>query len=123
LPPWYLSTLAKLIYLAFGFALLYLLNKYYERKLSGEKLRFQLENERLVHEHQIQLENQRLLSENQIKNKELANATLQLVQKNEILQEIKDELIEIRKTGDHTLTGKDFQMFMKQINENLNDKK
>ena len=122
LPPWYLSTMAKLIYLVLVFTLLYLLNKYYERKLTGEKQRFQLENERLVHEHQIQLENQRLHSENQIKNKELANATLQLVQKNEILQDIKDELIEIRKTGDHTLTGKDFQMFMKQINENLTTK-
>ncbi|MBK9564001.1 MAG: hypothetical protein IPO37_01985 [Saprospiraceae bacterium] len=122
LPPWYLSTMAKLIYLVLVFTLLYLLNKYYERKLTGEKQRFQLENERLVHKHQIQLENQRLHSENQIKNKELANATLQLVQKNEILQDIKDELIEIRKTGDHTLTGKDFQMFMKQINENLTTK-
>jgi DNA-binding CsgD family transcriptional regulator len=122
LPPWYLGLIAKFIYILIGIVMLYMVNKYYEKKLKTEKFRHMKENERLVREHRIQMDNQRLVSENQIKNKELANATLQLVQKNEILQEIKDELIEIRKTGDHTLTTKDFQIFMKQINENLTTK-
>lgn len=119
LPPWYLSSMAKIFYFILALGLLFLLNKYYEKKLKTEKQKYQLENDRLVREHQIQLENQRLISENLIKNKELANATLQLVQKNETLQDIKEELIEIRKTGDQTLTTKDFQLLMKQINENL----
>jgi len=65
------------------------------------------------------MENDKLMQDNIIKNKELANATMHLIQKNELLQEIKEELIDVRKTGDHTLTTKDFQNLMKLINENM----
>jgi len=87
--------------------------------LTQEKQKLEAENARLLREHKYQIENDRLIQDNIIKNKELANATMHLIQKNELLQEIKEELIDVRKTGDHTLTTKDFQNLMKLINENM----
>jgi len=119
LPPIYKSKWAAVIYIILiGFGL-YLIKKYFNKKLTQEKLKIEAENERLLREHKYQLENDRLIQDNIAKNKELANTTMHLIQKNELLQEIKEELIDVRKTGDHTLTTKDFQNLMKIINENM----
>jgi DNA-binding CsgD family transcriptional regulator len=119
LPPFYKSKWASLFYIVLiGFAL-YLLKKYFDKKLTQEKQKLEAENTRLLREHKYQMENDKLMQDNIIKNKELANATMHLIQKNELLQEIKEELIDVRKTGDHTLTTKDFQNLMKLINENM----
>jgi DNA-binding CsgD family transcriptional regulator len=120
LPPFYKSRWAGLFYIILiGFGI-YLSKKYFDKKLAQEKLKLEAENARLLREHKYQMENDKLMQDNIIKNKELANATMHLIQKNELLQEIKEELIDVRKTGDHTLTTKDFQNLMKLINENMN---
>jgi len=119
LPPFYKSIWAGFIYILLLGFLLYLFKRYFDTKLTKEKLKLEVENDRLLREHKYQLENDRLIQDNIIKNKELANATMHLIQKNELLQEIKEELIDVRKTGDHTLTTKDFQNLMKLINENM----
>ena len=96
-----------------------MLKEYIKKIISKEKIKLEIENERLLREHKYVLENDRLTHDNIIKSKELANSTMHLIQKNELLQEIKAELIDVRKTGDHTLTAKDFQNLMKLINENM----
>jgi ligand-binding sensor domain-containing protein len=119
LPPWYKSKLLLLLYgLLFGFGLWWL-KRYFDHQLAVQKEKLNAENARLMRERLIELENDRLVQDNLTKSKELANATMHLVQKNELLQEIKEELIQIRKSGDQILTTKDFQVMMKQINENL----
>ncbi len=126
LQPWYLNTVAKIFYFLILCTLLFIINKYYIKKLKTEKEKYLQENNRLIREHHIQIENQRLQNENLIKNKELANATLHLIQKNETLLEIKEELMAVRKTSEHKLDTEYFQLIMKQINDNLtlqNDKK
>ncbi|MBK6566996.1 MAG: hypothetical protein IPG18_17795 [Saprospiraceae bacterium] len=119
MPPWYTSNPAKMLYFSLLMLLLFVVKKYYDNKLISERNSYELNKTRLVKEHEMEIENQRLVHENRLKNKELANTALQLVQKNEILQEIKDELIQIRKSSNHTLTTSDFQVMMKQINESL----
>jgi DNA-binding CsgD family transcriptional regulator len=119
LHPWYQSDFAKFLYFIILLLGFYGLKKYFDRKLKIEKLKLEEENERLLREHKYQIENDRLVYENINKSKELANATMHLIQKNELLQEIKEELIDVRKTGDHTLTAKDFQNLMKLINTNM----
>jgi ligand-binding sensor domain-containing protein/DNA-binding CsgD family transcriptional regulator len=119
LQPWYFSKLAWFFYVLLFFGALKLLKIYFDKKLTQEKIRLESENERLLREHKYELENNRLIQDNLLKSKELANATMHLVQKNELLQEIKEELIDVRKTGDHTLTTKDFQNLMKIINQNM----
>ena len=119
LPPWYKSKIAYLIYLMLCLLLLWLINRYFERQLQAQTQKLNIENERQLREQKIEMENDKLLQENLIKSKELANSTMHLIQKNELLQEIKEELIQIRKSGDQILTTKDFQIMMKQINDNL----
>ncbi|MBK8518386.1 MAG: hypothetical protein IPL55_19515 [Saprospiraceae bacterium] len=111
--------MAWFFYVLLFFGALKLLKIYFDKKLTQEKIRLESENERLLREHKYELENNRLIQDNLLKSKELANATMHLVQKNELLQEIKEELIDVRKTGDHTLTTKDFQNLMKIINQNM----
>lgn len=119
LPPWYRSTLAFVFYFLLSFFLLLYIKKYFDRKLEIQTKKLNAENERRLREQKIAMENDRLQQENLTKSKELANSTMHLIQKNELLQEIKEELIQIRKSGDQILTTKDFQIMMKQINDNL----
>ncbi len=119
LPPWYKSKLAYFIYLLIGLLMLWYTNRYFENQIQQRTQKLNAENERLLREQKIALENDRLLQDNLLKSKELANSTMHLIQKNELLQEIKEELIQIRKSGDQILTTKDFQIMMKQINDNL----
>ena len=119
LPPWYQSSLAMFLYFCSFIFLIYMLKEYIKKIISKEKIKLEIENERLLREHKYVLENDRLTHDNILKSKELANSTMHLIQKNELLQEIKAELIDVRKTGDHTLTAKDFQNLMKLINENM----
>jgi len=117
--PWYFNNIAVVVYLIIISFLFYLFTIYFDRKLNREKEKLEAENARVIRQHMVEIENDRLTQDNIAKSKELANATMNLIQKNELLQEIKEELIEIRKTGDHTLTTKDFQNLMKQINTNM----
>lgn len=119
LPPWYQTWPARFFYFLLGMALFFFIKEYYDKRLEKARLQYQHEQDRLIKAHEMEMENQRLSHENQVKNKELANSALQLVHKNETLQEIKKELIEIRKSSHHMLTTQDFQLLMKQINENL----
>jgi len=119
LKPWYLSYWAFLIYGLLLLLSIFAVQRYIDRELKIKNQKLEEKNQRILKERLIQLENDRLIKENITKNKELANATLQLIKKNETLQEIKSELIDIRKKGDHTLTTQDFKVMVKQINDNL----
>lgn len=118
LPPWYWSVGMKITYallacmMGFGFWF------YYTQSLKRSRLKLEKENERLLREHKIALDNQKLVEENRMKSQELANSTMQLIKKNELLVEIKDELVELRKS-DEGLTQKEFQKMMRHINENI----
>lgn len=119
LPPWYLSWWSIGLYLAIFFVIVHFVNSYISKQLSIQKQKLNEKNKQILKEKMIQLENERLIQENISKNKELAHSTMQLVKKNETLLEIKNELIDIRRKGDPTLTTKDFQLMLKQINDNL----
>ncbi|MBK9735939.1 MAG: hypothetical protein IPO92_13665 [Saprospiraceae bacterium] len=119
LKPWYNSLKALIFYFLAAICSILFAKRYFNKKLYEEKVKLEMENQRLLREHKIEIENDRLIEDNLSKSKELANTTMHLIQKNELLNEIKNELIDVRKTGDHTLTTKDFQNLMKIINENM----
>lgn len=118
LPPWYLSTGMRIVYFILSILAVLGLWYYYTQSLKNSKLRLEKENERLLREHKIALDNQKLVEENRLKSQELANSTLQLIKKNELLVEIKDELVSLRKS-EESLTQKEFQKMMRHINENI----
>jgi hypothetical protein len=121
-PPWYFSWWAIILYIfIIGWAV-YFVKRYIRRQVHIQNQKLSEKNHQLLKEKMTQWENERLQLENLSKNKELANATMQLIRKNETLLEIKNELIDIRKKGDSTLTARDFQIMLKQINENISMK-
>lgn len=117
--PWYNSKLSFFIYFIIILIIGYFLKKYFDNQLITEKLKMESENKRLLHEHLIELENARLHEQNIIKSKELANTTMHLIQKNEILSEIKSDLTDLRKSGQALQSNKEFQNLVKRIDFNL----
>ncbi len=117
--PWFLSAIAYVCYALFVLIILLGFRKFYRIKYERDHAKLQQEHDRLLNEKMMQLENQQLRDENIDKSKELANVAIQLKQKNELLLEIKDELNEIRKTGDQKLSDKEFQVITKQIKDNI----
>jgi len=106
--PWYLSYPALVLYLLFGLVLAWLLHRsysgYYHRK---EKL-WQAENERKLaaerRESELalsKLNNEQLQQDISAKSREMAQSTMSLVKKNELLQQIKDKLLEGKNPEDN----------------------
>lgn len=92
LPPWYLSSWMKLIYILLIITVITFIYWFNKQKL--KKHQYQLET-KFEKEHQDrlnQLEKQRLMHEIDIKRKELANTTMMAAKKNEVLMEIQGEL-------------------------------
>lgn len=117
--PWYNSKLSFFLYFLILIIAGYYIKKYFDKQLISEKLKLEAENKRLLHEHLIELENTRLHEQNILKSKELANTTMHLIQKNEILNEIKSDLTDLRKSGQALQSNKEFQNLVKRIDFNL----
>ncbi|HYX07983.1 MAG TPA: triple tyrosine motif-containing protein, partial [Bacteroidales bacterium] len=88
LPPWYLSTFARIIYviLLALFLILYRYNVVRKTKLKEKKIQESREREL------IRLRNEKLQAEVTHKSKELANSTMSIIKKNEFLLELKNTL-------------------------------
>lgn len=119
LKPWYKSNIARVFYLLAFITFVYLLSKNFNQKLARAEDKIKADNLRILREHKIELDNQRLKEDNITKSKELANSTIHLVRKNEILLEIKEELANAKKNNPTGLTGKEFQRLTHLINENI----
>lgn len=94
--PWYLSTVAKLLYAILfvgGFLLLYLVPR---KKYKSETKELQLAKKQSEKEIEI-LKTQQLETAITHKNAQLASSTLHLVQKNETINKIRTEIENVRK--------------------------
>jgi hypothetical protein len=103
---------AYLAYAIIFVMLFYFLFKWQERSLKKQQLKFEQEQKRLEELHQLKLEksekeiiklqNEKLANEVKFKNKELADATMTLVERDSALVKVKDELQKLyRKTGNN----------------------
>ena len=117
--PWYKTHWAWMAYFIVLILLMYWLHKFFNVQLDKQKSLLEKENNRLLREKMIEMENERLHQDNILKSKDLANATMHLIQKNELIQEIKDEILQIRKSGEPISQSKDIQQMLHHINENL----
>ncbi len=125
-PPWYASTVAKVLY---ALCILGLFAGFLVR----QRLKFEYEKEDLTMQHQqITAEQQRevdaskaaltdvlqekLEADIQFKNKELAIATMHLVQKGEILQTVQENLNQILEKSTNPAVKKDVQQLLNLLN-------
>jgi DNA-binding CsgD family transcriptional regulator/ligand-binding sensor domain-containing protein len=133
LPPWYRHIYAKIAYviliLLIAAFLTYIFNRRIEISRQKEKLRqrqrYQAREEQLTNEalqaekEMIKMRNEKLRSEMLFKEKELANSTMNIIQKNEFLASIKERLQRIKSLKDTTEVSHKLEMLIKKINKDL----
>ena len=116
LPPWYLSTLALFFFALLAITSLFFFARYYIKRLEVEKQKLQRKQARELEEKEeyyqrdsllakqeiIRLQNEKLEIENKIKqsvidtkSSELASFAMQITYKNEILNQIKNQLTKV----------------------------
>ncbi|MBP5318127.1 MAG: hypothetical protein J6Y77_01820 [Paludibacteraceae bacterium] len=133
LPPWYRSIWAYILYGLIGiltiFALIHYIH-YKEQKIKRQK-ELEIEEQRRLHQSETaekekeitMLKNEQLAADLTNKSKELASSTMNLIRKNEILIDIKNELDKILKSmpdgEEGRNTGKKLNKVIHTINENI----
>lgn len=122
--PWYLTNLAKLVYLILALIIAFYIHKGYkiyyrkkEQKLIDENNLLleikELENEQKL----IKLQNEKLSKDVSAKSKELAASTMSLMKKNELLAIIKEDL----KSNSEETSNKNIKTVVAKISKNIND--
>lgn len=125
-PPFYASTQAFILYtllmVLFFFLLYILIHKYLQKskaKIAHEQEKLRKEESERQEKEIIKLRNQNLETELTFKGKELASSAMMLINKNEVLYEIKAELeVQKEKLGVH-YPNKYYSKIVTLIEENL----
>ena len=119
--PWYLKPMAIATYIVFGLLFLFLIQYFNSRHYKKQKQKLlekkqrELELEQLENQRQlIQFKNQNLQLDIENKNRELGAATMNLVKRNELLNNIKEELSKSKSLDD-------VKSVVRLINSNLNN--
>ncbi|RAV98334.1 triple tyrosine motif-containing protein [Pseudochryseolinea flava] len=135
LPVWYQTTWAYIFYLILGGLAIFLIVGWVRRKIRRERektraeehekrkvLELELERFKLEQEKEEIKKDKDLLEEDVIhKSKELANYTMLLVKKRELLADIQDELKDIKEAVKNDTSRHKLRELVKKINFNLAD--
>lgn len=128
LPPWYRSGMAYFFYVVLVILSIILIRKWYAHKLHKHqqalKQRLEEEQRQLILQKQVEsekreakLRNEQLERELAIKNRELANSSMNIVYKNELLNNIHDELMRLKDEQGRNLSNE----HLKKINKIIED--
>ena len=98
-PKWFLTTWAYLLYTVIIIGLVLLFIRLHESRLLIQKRKMQIEKQRELHQQRIQAINEQLENDVINKSRQLANSTMGLIRKNEILLQVKEELTKSKKRG------------------------
>ncbi|RLD20775.1 MAG: hypothetical protein DRI69_05620 [Bacteroidetes bacterium] len=109
LPHWSRSNWAMLMYLMCFGVVVWGMQSFYNTRLRQAKRKHEVEQQRLISEQVMRARNEKLQMDVVNKSKELANSTINLARKNEILLEIKTALRQLKKTSGMQITGKEYQ--------------
>jgi DNA-binding CsgD family transcriptional regulator len=125
-PYWYETLIAKI---SFGLLLICLIAGaifYQEKRLLRHRRRLieeqeeKLRQERLSSERKImELQNEKLQSEIKSKSQQISNVAINVVRKNEILEEIRDELIHVKQEMGQQLPNIHYQKLLHSIERNV----
>ncbi|HMH23139.1 MAG TPA: triple tyrosine motif-containing protein [Puia sp.] len=136
-PPWYKTLTAYFLYMALIIAIIYFFYKRQQRKyiiqhtnrLKKQQEKFEEEQKRLQYLHQLEMEknekeiirlkNIKLETEVEHNNAELASNTMSLLQKRELLNKIKEEIIKVQDEPESDKKTKNIRRIIKIINEQL----
>ncbi len=118
-PHWYQSVGAKLALIAILFFLGRLALKVHENRLARQKRRMEVQKERELQRQRIYSKNQMLQAEVLNKSRKLADSTMELVRKNEMLIRLKKELGQLRRKKEQENTTLHLHRMIRQIDSHL----
>jgi DNA-binding CsgD family transcriptional regulator len=125
--PWYLTSWTKAAYVLLILGLVFVLYKSQQKMLLKQRRRYEEEQKRLQYLHQLELEksekeivklrNEKLIAEIEHKNTELASAAMHLVQKGELLSNIREELGHLTKSLNGHGSPEEFKKMQRILSE------
>ncbi|MBK7873251.1 MAG: hypothetical protein IPJ74_22565 [Saprospiraceae bacterium] len=116
---WYQSWWATTSYLILFLAGAWMIERWNQHRLEKQRIHLEQEKEKQLEEQRIKASNERLQIDVISKSKELANSTMSLIQKNEILLKIKDEIQAIKASADGHFPNKHYQRLLHLIDVNI----
>ena len=119
LPHWYQTWWSFLLYFFVLAIIALLLYKWHHRRLEKQHQKLKAESERQLEKQRIKSANERLHADILNKTKELANSTINLARKNEILLQIKEELKLLQKKQATQNLSNAYQRLFNIIDRNL----
>ena len=132
-PPWYLSWIGYTIYFLLFVMLIVLMGKYVRMRMEKSKRQEEERQKRLFREREkqlqtealeaekevIRLRNEKLRAEMKQKDKELANSTMQMIQKSKSLSSIKKELNKLSREINDDLITNHINSMVRKINREM----
>lgn len=133
-PPFYASVWAYLIYTVLFVIGVYIVRQWYFFKLKKHQFKIQaqlkkerdehLKEEALINEKKlIKLKTEKLQAELESKGREVTNTAMNMVYKNELLQKIKEELLNLKDSQGIKLSEEQLKRLQKIIDEGMNDER
>lgn len=124
--PWYLSIFAYFFYSAAIILSLIVLRMYFHKRLlrhkeillAREREKIQQQKE-LAEQEIIKLSNEKLQAEVSHKNSQLANSTISIIKKNEVLIEINNEFESLKEELGYRMPNKYYERLKRLINQNI----
>lgn len=95
-PPFYLSEWALGFYILLTISLFWGIEKMNRRRMERQRLGLEADKQTELARQRAEAEREKLMLEVENKNRELSNAALNLIRKNEVLQRLKDDLLDAR---------------------------
>ena len=130
LPPWYLATWAKFLYLIIIITATLILYQQLKKKFRLQKAKFENEQKRQSYIHDLEinkaesemvtLRNEKLEAEINYKNSELASSAMHLVKKGELLTKIRSELTQVMKKMDNPLAITELKKMLRSFSDDDN---
>lgn len=136
LPPWHRSQLAYYTYLVFFILLVFFLIRFILHRIELSKKREKLKHQQELQKKEEQFQHQALVAEKEIirlrneklrnemvhRDKELANQTMSIIQKNKFLMKLKDELQRIQKSTNDAQLKPKMAMLSKRLDKEIDNK-
>lgn len=137
IPPWYQTVYARIIYFLIFLSLLYFGYRIFLKSMEKSRMKEMQTQNDLFRQREQKLKEEALITEKEIvslkneklnlqlihKQKELANSTMQIIQKNEFLQKLNNELIAIRKALADEQLKNDLNATLKRIGKEIDNEK
>lgn len=125
-PYWYETVWARLLFVLLAAALLTGIIFFQEKRLISHRQKLlkeqeeKLQQQKLINERRIiEIRNENLQSEIKNKSQQLSNVAINVVRKNEILQEIRDELQQVKQELGQQLPNIHYQKLLNSIERNV----